>query len=65
MFPRSTESFVIMTVTLEISIEILDSAKYIIGILTRILEISPDNFRIVTKISEFIFAFDREVFVST
>ena len=34
-------------------------------ILTKILEISPDNFRTVTKISNFRLAFDREVCVST
>ena len=50
LFPSTNESFVIMTLNLKISIKILDCAKYIIGILSKILEISPDNFRTVTKI---------------
>ena len=54
-----------MTVTLKISIKILDSAKYIIRILTKILEILPDTSMTVTKISNFLLAFDQEVFVST
>ena len=59
LFPSTNESFVIMTVTFDISIKILDSAKYIIGILAKILEISPDNFRTVTF---FLLSTEKSVF---
>ena len=65
LYPSLTESFLIMTVILEISIKIPDSAKYIICILTNIFVISPDNFGTVTKISIFLLAFDQKGFVST
>ena len=50
--PSSTECLVIMTATLEISIKIRNSAKYIIGILSKIIEISPENLKNITKISK-------------
>ena len=59
----STESFLIMTVTSEISIKMLDSSTYIIGILTKILEISPENFKTLTKILVFFwFSTEKSLF---
>ena len=49
--PSLTVNFMIMTVTLEISIEIFDNSIEIIDILTKIIKNSTEHLKTVTKIS--------------